>query len=58
VVSRAGEIDRALVRELLSDGGPALIDVRIDPACRIRGGGRVEALQRMSISSPLEGRQP
>jgi hypothetical protein len=28
-----------------------LIDVRIDPSQRIRGGGRVEALQHMSMLS-------
>ena len=30
---------------------PAVIDVIIDPGVRIRGGGRVEALQQMSLSS-------
>jgi acetolactate synthase-1/2/3 large subunit len=55
VVTRPGEIDRALVRELFCRGGPALIDVRIDAAVRIRGGGRVEALQRMSMLSQSEG---
>jgi acetolactate synthase-1/2/3 large subunit len=54
VVSRPGEIDQALVRELMRDGGPALIDARIDPSCEIRGDGRVEALQRMSMSSHAE----
>src|SRR5580658_269917 len=48
VVSEAGEVDRGLVEELMASGGPALIDARIDASQRIRGGGRVEALQHMS----------
>jgi acetolactate synthase-1/2/3 large subunit len=55
VVSQPGQIDRALVCELLATGGPALIDARIDPGVRIRGGGRVEALQHMSMLSRTEG---
>jgi acetolactate synthase-1/2/3 large subunit len=58
VVSRPGELDRRLVRELLANGGPALIDARIDAGVRIRGGGRVEALQHMSMLSQAEGRKP
>jgi acetolactate synthase I/II/III large subunit len=50
-VTGPGELDAALVSELLSHGGPALIDARIDPTLRIRGGGRVEALQHMSMLS-------
>jgi acetolactate synthase-1/2/3 large subunit len=51
VVRAPGELDAALVRNLLSHGGPALIDARIDATTRIRGGGRVEALQHMSMLS-------
>jgi acetolactate synthase-1/2/3 large subunit len=51
VVSRPGELTRTLVDSLLGSGGPALIDARIDADRRIRGAGRVEALQHMSISS-------
>jgi acetolactate synthase-1/2/3 large subunit len=51
VVSRPGELTRTLVDSLLASGGPALIDARIDAARRIRGAGRVEALQQMSMSS-------
>jgi len=54
VVRRPGEIDRRLVEDLLGGGGPALIDARIDSGVRIRGGGRVEALQHMSMLSPIE----
>jgi acetolactate synthase-1/2/3 large subunit len=58
VVSKPGQVDRDMVRELLADGGPALIDARIDPGVRIRGGGRVEALQHMSMLSQNEVRKP
>jgi acetolactate synthase-1/2/3 large subunit len=51
VVSRPGEVNRSLVEELMAEGGPALIDARIDSSARIRGGGRVEALQHMSMLS-------
>jgi acetolactate synthase I/II/III large subunit len=54
VVSRPGELDRSLLSALLEDGGPALIDARIDPSVRIRGGGRVEALQHMSMLSQAQ----
>jgi acetolactate synthase-1/2/3 large subunit len=49
VIRRAGELDAAALQRLLADGGPVLLDIRIDPEVRIRGGGRVEALQRMSM---------
>ncbi len=50
-ITAPGQIDAALVQELLSAGGPALIDARIDAGLRIRGGGRVEALQHMSMGA-------
>jgi acetolactate synthase-1/2/3 large subunit len=57
LVSGPGEITRELVESLLGRGGPAVIDARIDPDVRIRGGGRVEALQHMSMlsSPPVSG---
>jgi acetolactate synthase-1/2/3 large subunit len=59
IVSRAGELTAAVVDQLLSHGGPALIDARIDPSARIRGGGRVEALQHMSMASrPAQAASP
>jgi len=48
-VTEPGQLDAALVDRLLAHGGPALIDARIDANVRIRGGGRVEALQQMSM---------
>lgn len=47
-VDRPGEIHAARIDALLAAGGPALLDVRIDRDVRIRGAGRVEALQQMS----------
>jgi acetolactate synthase-1/2/3 large subunit len=51
VVERPGQLDAQLLGALLAHGGPALIDARIDASVRIRGGGRVEALQHMSMLS-------
>jgi acetolactate synthase-1/2/3 large subunit len=51
VVSGPGELTRTVVDSLLAWGGPGLIDARIDSTVRIRGGGRVEALQQMSLLS-------
>lgn len=50
VIQRPGEITTSLVREILREG-PAVLDVRIDPSVRIKGGGRVEALQLMSMAA-------
>jgi acetolactate synthase-1/2/3 large subunit len=55
-VSRPGQLDRRLVGRLLARGGPALIDARVDASVRIRGGGRVEALQHMSMLSQSRGK--
>jgi acetolactate synthase I/II/III large subunit len=56
VVHAPGEIDAHTCAELLADG-PALIDARIDASVRIRGGGRVEALQHMSMLSQLKNQE-
>lgn len=50
VISKPGELTPDLVNRLLGSDGPALIDARIDANVRLRGGGRVEALQHMSMS--------
>jgi acetolactate synthase-1/2/3 large subunit len=52
VITRPAELTPELVDGLLGEQGPALIDARIDASVRIRGGGRVEALQHMSIAEP------
>lgn len=49
-VTRPGDISRELL-DSLTKNGPAILDVRIDPNLRFIGGGRNEALQRMSIST-------
>jgi acetolactate synthase-1/2/3 large subunit len=51
VITRGGEVTPALVDALLASGGPAILDARIDPSMRVRAGGRIEALQRMSMLS-------
>ena len=56
-VTRPGEITAAAIQRLLGHGVPALIDARIDRTVRIRGGGRVEALQQMSMSTPERAQQ-
>ncbi len=54
-IHAAGEIDRELLAELSRHGGPVLLDIRIDPEVRLRAGGRVEALQHMSMLSKAAG---
>ena len=49
VVEQPGKITAELIDSLAPFGGPVLLDVRIDRESRIRGGGRVEALQHMSM---------
>ena len=51
LVDGPGQVTASLVDSLLAHGGPGLLDVRIDSSVRIRGGGRIEALQRMSMLS-------
>lgn len=51
IFDKAGELTASTLRELLSEGGPVVLDFRIDPAIRLSGGGRVEALQQMSMLS-------
>lgn len=48
IIDRPGQITPELVNDLMADGGPALLDIRQDPNIRIKGAGRVEALQHMS----------
>ena len=56
VVREPGEISFEAIEKLMAKGGPALIDARIDASVRIRGGGRVEALQHMSMLSQSKER--
>jgi acetolactate synthase-1/2/3 large subunit len=49
-VERPGQITAELLDRLTADGRPAVLDIRHDPSVRIRGAGRVEALQQMSAA--------
>ncbi|MFI8828915.1 thiamine pyrophosphate-binding protein [Streptomyces sp. NPDC053431] len=51
VIERSGQITAELVDKLMAHGGPALLDIRHDPDVRIKGAGRVEALQHMSVAT-------
>ncbi|MFO0682571.1 MAG: thiamine pyrophosphate-binding protein [Sandaracinus sp.] len=54
-ISRAGELTPALLANLRADGGPVLLDIRIDRDVRLAGAGRVEALQQMSSHEMTTG---
>jgi acetolactate synthase-1/2/3 large subunit len=56
-ITRSGQIDAELLKRLRSKGGPVLLDIRIDAEQRIRGGGRVEALQHMSMLAQAAGEE-
>lgn len=47
-IDRAGEITLPSLANLRADGGPVLLDIRIDRDIRLAGAGRVESLQQMS----------
>jgi acetolactate synthase-1/2/3 large subunit len=47
-INHPGELTAARLDRLTVDGGPLVLDIRIDPDVRLRGAGRVEALQQMS----------
>jgi acetolactate synthase-1/2/3 large subunit len=49
IIRRPGEVNEAMLRGLRKQGGPVLLDIRIDREIRVAGAGRVEALQRMSM---------
>lgn len=51
MVDRPGQITSSLIDDLMRVGGPALIEIRHDPEVRIKGAGRIEALQSMSVSA-------
>jgi acetolactate synthase-1/2/3 large subunit len=55
-IKRPGQIKASLVQGLMAHGGPALLDIRIDRDVRIRSGGRVEALQHMSMLASTKER--
>lgn len=47
-VEHAGELSASTLANLRADGGPVLLDIRIDRDVRLAGAGRVESLQQMS----------
>jgi len=55
LVTRAGEITASELDRLTRAGLPVVLDVRQDRGVRIRGGGRIEAIQQMSM--PRSGRR-
>ena len=48
-ITRGGQINAELIRRLMVQGGPAVLDIRIDRETRVKAGGRVEALRHMSM---------
>ncbi|MEZ4296943.1 MAG: thiamine pyrophosphate-binding protein [Polyangiaceae bacterium] len=52
-IDRPGQISRPLLDELFAARLPAVLDIRHDSDIRIRGAGRVEALQHMSSAPPI-----
>jgi acetolactate synthase-1/2/3 large subunit len=49
-VNHPGELSAARLDRIMADGGPVVLDMRIDPDVRLKGAGRVEAIQQMSTS--------
>ncbi len=49
IIERPGQVDARLLASLGLGRGPIVLDMRIDADRRIRAGGRVEALQHMSM---------
>ena len=55
-IDKSGELTMASLANLRADGGPVLLDIRIDKEVRLAGAGRVEALQQMSSHEMTGGR--
>jgi acetolactate synthase-1/2/3 large subunit len=56
-INHPGEITPSLVNALLANG-PAVLDIRIDRSVRVAGGGRNEALQRMTQLAEVANAAP
>jgi len=50
-VHHPGEVTATLLDRMTMQGGPVVLDIRIDPDVRLAGGGPNEALQHMSMSA-------
>jgi acetolactate synthase-1/2/3 large subunit len=48
-IERPGQITRALIADLVREQAPAILDIRIDRDVSMKGSGRNEALQHMSM---------
>jgi acetolactate synthase-1/2/3 large subunit len=57
-ITEPGQIDVAMLDRLTAPGLPVVLDVRIDREVRIRGGGRNESLQHMSMLSRSANGEP
>ena len=55
-IDKPGQINTELLDELGASGLPIVLDIRHDASVRIRGAGRVEALQQMSAPPPSSRR--
>jgi acetolactate synthase-1/2/3 large subunit len=51
-IEHPGQITADLLDRLTAEGRPVVLDIRHDAALRMRGAGRVEALQHMSVAPP------
>ncbi len=48
-INHPGELTAARLDRLTCDGGPIVLDMRIDRSVRLKGAGRVDALRQMSV---------
>jgi acetolactate synthase-1/2/3 large subunit len=51
-IERPGQITPDLLKELTAAGLPVVLDIRHNAEVRLRGAGRAEALQQMSMAPP------
>lgn len=50
-INHPGELTAQRLDRMTADGGPLVLDLRIDPDVRLKGAGRVESLQQMSAAN-------
>jgi len=51
-INHPGELSAERLERLTVEGGPIVLDMRIDRSVRLKGGGRVDALRHMSLVPP------
>jgi acetolactate synthase-1/2/3 large subunit len=54
-VYHPGEITGTMLDRVTAQGGPVVLDIRVDREARLAGGGRNEALRHMSMAAGNEG---